>query len=144
MLILLQRQGAFVLDQILPKPEYGIKSREDQNKNVSLWDLMHPQAANASASAAKTYQKPAGAENGSSKRNERRDPIGYFDDTKYGGSLGNGQSNPTYANGSPEAAAAQRGNYQPTWGNESKSASPLGGNGQSETANELLDRAMTY
>lgn len=145
----MQRQGAYVLDPLLPRPEHGLKSREDRNKNVSLWDIMHPENTQLMGNQppkTQIYQRPP-TENPDVARNQRRDPIGYFDDTKYGGSL---RANNQQASPSPVIKAAntqQDARYQPSW---TAGNSPVNGvndqprSNHYDAPNELLDQAMSY
>lgn len=54
------------------------------NKGTSVWDCMHPveEPRGNSPLKAQVYQKPPSGKL-SESRNQRRDPIGYFEDTKY-------------------------------------------------------------
>lgn len=127
------------MDQVEPKPFVGTQVRPDSNKGTSVWDVMHPSDAPLGNPVARTeiYRKTSGSHPDS--RNQRRDPIGYFEDTKFGGSLGsqfqNGNPGPNFnPNLKANTHEPYPAPYQPSWTN--------GGN--SEDANELLDKAMMY
>lgn len=83
-------------------------------------------------------------------RQQRRDPIGYFEDTKFGGSLGNHLTNlnplPTFNNNIMANTREQtQANYQPSWnGNGDSGSQPLNDQRGPNNANELFDNAMMY
>jgi hypothetical protein len=110
-----------------------LKVRPDLNKGTSVWDVMHPNDEIAGPLASKTriYQKSSPI-NKELARNQRRDPIGYFEDNKYGGSFGFQKSNQLDQIQVNEQNGA---NYKPSW---SQSEAP------NEKPNDLLDAAMIY
>lgn len=115
------------MEQIQPRTEYGLKSRNDSSNGTSLWDLMHPDNSKAKGkTSSNKLEQTIPVLHVNDPRNQRRDPIGYFSDMKYGDKVANGKS--------PAM-------YQPTWNGS--------GNGHrdeqfEETGNELIDRAMMY
>ena len=122
--ILKKRQGAFVLEQIQPRPEYGLKSRHNLSNVTTLWDLMHPDNSKMKEKAAKATEN---FHQLNDPRNQRRDPIGYFSDMKYGDKMSNNNNNGNKATPEPTT-------YQPTWN----------GDGEVDAGNELIDRALIY
>ncbi|RNA26547.1 hypothetical protein BpHYR1_053643 [Brachionus plicatilis] len=116
-----KRQGAFVLDQMEPRRVAGTQSRADSNKGVGMWDVMHPSDVPVGVTTPNTsiYKKPPSGVTDEQRR-QRRDPIGYFDDSKFGGSFGQGLSNINPAqNFNPVLQANTKepitGGYQPSW-----------------------------
>lgn len=91
-----RRQGAFVLDQVEPKPGMGLRSRPQSNGGSSVWNAMHPSDCKEEDLDSR---KPSGVRkvhpnpqvNGNP--NDRRDPIGYFNDKTQGGSYGYNNNN---------------------------------------------------
>jgi len=123
------RHGAFVMEQEYPKASVGIKSRPDANKGTSVWDAMHPGTDVIGNTPPKTqiYQKPPSGKP-EVLQNQRRDPIGYFEDTKFGGEvLQNGDNH--------------LNSYHPSW---NQSDENLNQQDQYLRPNELLDNAMRY
>ena len=133
------------MEQVEPRQPVGTQVRPDSNKGVSVWDVMHPNDAALGSpevlpSRTGIYRKTSGQQPDS--RNQRRDPIGYFEDTKFGGSLGSQYQS---ANPGPNFNPNLKANthepfpapYQPSWKNGGNSDAPL-------NANELLDQAMIY
>lgn len=145
------RQGAFVVNQVEPKPVIGTRARPDSNKSSSVWDAMHPQENPLGPGTpprilkTQTAEKPYNTSQDS--RQIRRDPIGYFEDTKFGGSLGqnipNGNPMPGF---NPNLMANTREptqqSYQPSWNGENN-FQPLNDQ-RPPNANELFDNAMMY
>ena len=127
-----KRQGAFVLEQVEPKPPVGTKNRPNLNRGTSMWDVMHQnneqQQQQQAALESKPPQQPRGQQNyqlqkpQSSKpdlnRNgKRRDPIGYFDDERFGGSMGQEMPNVNPGpNFNQNIKANTREQYNPSWG----------------------------
>lgn len=154
-----KRQGAFVIEQIEPRPNFGTKIRPDSNKGTSVWDAMHPAepvVGSLPPRPSAMYQKQPS--NSEILRNQRRDPIGYFEDTKFGGSYG--QSMPVI-NPGPNfnqniLANTQESNYKPSWPPTTRQGPPtpqLNGhpnghasnqNDHYQSANDLLENAMNY
>jgi len=102
-----KRQGAFVLDQYEPKHQLGTKQHSDMNKGTSVWDCMHhtDEVVGNPEPKAQVYQKPFSGKPGSS--NQRRDPIGYYEETnKYTDNANGGMV--------PKSASKQ---YTPSWSN---------------------------
>ena len=136
-----KRHGAFVIEQVEPKPTLGTQNRPDSNKSASVWDVMHPQENSLGQLPKNThiYQKQVSAKP-EVLQNQRRDPIGYFEDTKF---AGNAASN-FYVNNS-ENNSNERQNrdpsYQPSWSNINSSSTNLK-RAEFGEANELLDNAM--
>lgn len=83
-----RRQGAFVMDQIEPKPAVGLQSRPNSNAGTSVWGAMHPsdQKDDFNPNSRQTSGLRQ-VKNNNNDPNKRRDPIGYFDDNKTGGSM---------------------------------------------------------
>lgn len=103
----------------------GTQSRADSNKGLSMWDVMHPNQSPLGSASPNTliYKKPPSGVT-DEQRKQRRDPIGYFDDTRFGGSLGQGSVNTNPGpNFNPIIQANTRepigGGYQPSWNNAS-------------------------
>lgn len=87
-----RRQGAFVMDQLEPKKPIGLKSRPDSNSGSSVWSAMHPndQKSDSNSNSRQTSGlRKVLNPNPSAKNdpNQRRDPIGYFNDNIVGGSM---------------------------------------------------------
>ena len=117
------------MEQEYPKSSVGIKSRPDANKGTSVWDAMHPSTDAIGNTPPKTqiYQKPPSGKP-EVLQNQRRDPIGYFEDTKFGGEvLQNGDNH--------------LNSYHPSW---NQSDENLNQQDQYLRPNELLDNAMRY
>ena len=154
--LILKRQGAFVIDQIEPKPVIGTRVRPDSNKSNSVWDAMHPQEnvigqqPPARINKTQTQEKPYSANPES--RNQRRDPIGYFEDTKFGGSLGGHLTNvnpmPNFNTNimANTREFTQPATYQPSWNGNGSETNLQQMNDQKPmaSANELFDNAMMY
>jgi hypothetical protein len=115
-----------------------LKVRPDFNKGTSVWDVMHPneEAAGPLAPKTRVLQKSSSI-NKELAQNQRRDPIGYFEDNKYGGSFGflnSSQLNQMSEQNEASASTAQNINeYKPSW-NQIPNEKP----------NDLLDAAMSY
>lgn len=103
-----KRQGAFVLDQVQPqhqqsqqRPQYGLKTRVDSGKGASIWDLMQPENKSKTSQPSQNERMAEAAAAAAAAemdaRNHRRDPIGYFSDTKYGDQYKNYK--PSWTNG---------------------------------------------
>ena len=118
------------MDQIEPKPVIGMRTRPDSNSGTSVWSAMHPNDNDISGPPVKQLglRKQTSSLSAKGDSAQRRDPIGYFEDNKFGGSYGSSLSKSNYeqANQTP---AAYDGNYKPSW---------------SPSSNELLDNAMMY
>lgn len=147
------RQGAFVVNQVEPKPALGTRVRPDSNKSTSVWDAMHPldnpvgPGTPARILKTQTAEKPYTIHQES--RQQRRDPIGYFEDTKFGGSLGTHLSNlnplPSFNNNIMANTREQsHGNYQPSWNGNGESNLNSLNDQRGPDANELFDNAMMY
>jgi hypothetical protein len=163
-----------VIEQIEPKPFYGTKVRPDSNKGTSVWDAMHPQDNVVGHLPPKPNMYPRNPSGNSEvQRNQRRDPIGYFEDTKFGGSFGShlNNSNPG-PNFNPNIQAnTQENRYQPSWSSSNTPQIPPSPQNQfqqqngynyqapppqanlnyyapneqyHESANDLLENAMKY
>lgn len=114
---------------------------------------MHPDDSLIGQIAPKTqvYQKPPTV-NPDVARNQRRDPIGYFEDTKFGGSLGSNMPNTNPGpNFNPNIMANTREapnglQYQPSWSNSNTPANnmPADHYNDHQTSNDLLENAMKY
>jgi len=108
-----KRQGAFVLDQVQPRSVYGLKARRDSNNGASIWELMQPMnQPSASGQRPPIQQQRDSAD----VRNQRRDPIGYFSDMKYGDEF-------DYGNKKSSA-------YQPSWESNGATHQPIAINGE--------------
>lgn len=108
-----KRQGAFVLDQVQPRSVYGLKARRDSNNGASIWELMQPMnQPSASGQRPPVQQQRDSAD----VRNQRRDPIGYFSDMKYGDEF-------DYGNKKSSA-------YQPSWESNGATHQPIAINGE--------------
>ncbi|CAF1086770.1 unnamed protein product [Brachionus calyciflorus] len=139
-----KRHGAFVAEQIEPKPVLGTRSRPDSNKGVGMWDVMHPGDEPIGQPNQNTliYKKPPSGVN-DEQRKQRRDPIGYYDDTRFGGSAGQNRPNknpapsfnPILQTNSKEPVV---NGYQPSWNthgySENVNAQP----------NDLFETQMNY
>ena len=110
---------------------------------------MHPQdnpvgpSTPARVLKTQTAEKPYNANQES--RGQRRDPIGYFEDTKFGGSLGANFSNVNpMPNFNPNLMANTREpTYQPSWNGSENNFQPLNDQ-RPPNANELFNDAMMY
>ena len=70
-----------MLDQVQPRPEYGLKTRNDSSSGASIWDLMQPDSKSKRSVTSANEHTSSSAND---RNRARRDPIGYFSDTKYG------------------------------------------------------------
>ncbi len=134
-----KRQGAYVMEQVEPKPAVGLKQRPNLDRGSSMWDAMHhnePPTAPAQLPPRPQLKPASGKANSAA---QRRDPIGYFDDEKFGGSMGQEMTNlnpgPSF---NPHLKANTR-EYNPSW--QQPQMMPAGDAGY---ANELLENAMRY
>ena len=127
------------MEQELPKPSLGIKSRPDANKGTSVWDAMHPnhdEVVGNPPPKTQIYSKPPSGRP-EVLQNQRRDPIGYFEDTKFGAVE---QDVAAEVNNNHRA---MNGGYQPSWNNSDEDLQDRQ-DYQSIKANDLLDNAMRY
>ena len=146
-----KRQGGFTLEQVEPKPPVGLKARPSFNRGTSVWDAMHHHSNhNDSAGGRQELPPPPPSRpqlrpaQSSKSGNQRRDPIGYFDDEKFGGSMGQEFTNLNPgSNFNQNINANTRENYNPSW--SSNQQQTRGGvELQQVPANELLENAMKY
>lgn len=151
-----KRQGGFVMEQIEPKPPVGLKARPNFNRGASVWDVMHPEykngedkdndlngKLNGSRGSLSAQKPPSGHVNRESRRNnERRDPIGYYSDDKFGGSMGADLPNlaPGPSFNQNIKANTREAAYNPSW---QQPGGPVG-EPQYMSANQLLEDAMRY
>ena len=118
-----KRQGAYVIEQIEPKPALGLRTHVDRNKGASVWDAMHldespitrlpPTAPVARHSATNDQQQ---------YRNQRRDPIGYYEDPKFGAPKPDMPSSAPVAHHHHQPAAAQQ---QPSYAEAANNVAQL-------------------
>ncbi len=134
-----KRPGAYVTEQVEPKPAVGLKQRPNLDRGSSMWDAMHHTEAPTAPQQLppRPQLKPP---SGKASAAQRRDPIGYFDDGKFGGSLGQEMTNlnpgPSF---NPHLQANTR-EYNPSWQQPPMPVhDPVHG-----YANELLENAMRY
>lgn len=94
------------MDQVQPhqqpqqRPQYGLKARVDSGKGASIWDLMQPENKTKAEPSQNDRMAAAAAAAAAAEmdaRYQRRDPIGYFSDTKYGDQFKNYK--PSWTNG---------------------------------------------
>lgn len=87
-----------------------------------MWDVMHPNENSMGSNSPNSliYKKPPSGVTDEQRR-QRRDPIGYFDDTKFGGSFGQDLTVMNQApNFNPNIQANTKeliNGYQPSWNN---------------------------
>lgn len=79
-----KRQGAYVIEQVEPKPPLGTRNYVDLHKGASVWDAMHLDEPSKLPPVAPARHSAAPMSN-EQYRNQRRDPIGYYEDPKFGG-----------------------------------------------------------
>lgn len=100
------------MEQVQPRPEFGLKSRNDSSNGTSIWELMQPENKSKKTSIQHEPMAQHSMSSSAEARNRRRDPIGYFSDTKYGDQLQQQQL--------AHAAAFEnnrRAAYEPSWNN---------------------------
>jgi hypothetical protein len=130
------------MEQEYPKPSMGLKSRPDVNKGTSVWDAMHPNTDSVVGNPppkTQIYSKPPSGRP-EVLQNQRRDPIGYFEDTKFGAVE---QDEPLVNHRAINGGGGVGGGYQPSWNNSDEDLDRLDVV-QSSKANDLLDNAMRY
>lgn len=134
------------MEQIEPRPVLGTRARPDSNKGTSVWDVMHPTDLPAGNPPPITHhhRKASGGVT-DEMRNQRRDPIGYYEDTKFGGSLGANMPNlnpgPNFNQNLKANTQENYGSYQPSWSNHGSTVNLQQYNDQ---PNDLLEAAMVY
>ncbi len=145
-----------MIEQIEPPQFYGTKVRPDSNKGSSVWDAMHPAdippASNGNLPPRppslyhKTVQQINPQPNPESAKIQRRDPIGYFEDNKFGGSFGSHlpNNNPGPSFNRNISANTQEKTYQPSWSASQSQAPPSPQQNGPQSANDLLENAMMY
>jgi hypothetical protein len=107
-----------------------------------MWDVMHPMDEPKEPVNPNTliYKKPPSGV-ADELRRQRRDPIGYFDDTRFGGSTGQALPNTNPApNYNPHIQANTKepiGAYQPSWNNSYPEPAV-------NQPNDLFEAAMAY
>lgn len=104
---------------------------------------MHPANAPNGIPAPNTqiYKKPNSG-NPDEMRRQRRDPIGYFEDNKFGGSVGQNLANTNPGpNFNQNISANTQEAYQPSWSNH---GSMVNLQQYGDQPNDLLDAAMMY
>lgn len=79
-----KRQGAYVIEQIEPKPALGLRTHVDRNKGASVWDAMHLDESPVTRLPPTAPMARHSALTNEQYRNQRRDPIGYYEDPKFG------------------------------------------------------------
>jgi hypothetical protein len=125
----------------------------NQNKGSSVWSAMHPndnQNGGLNDSRQTSGVRKVMQTADKNDPSKRRDPIGYFNDEKFGGSLGF-NSNSNSRNGNRHELQEVLGNqyqgmmrnegpesYNPSWNNQGTQFS----NGHAQNGNELLDNAI--
>jgi hypothetical protein len=144
-----KRHGAYVVEQVEPKPVLGTKNRPLSLRGGSVWDLMHPSEEPTGPAPPKPtvhYKPPSGK--AADQKNMRRDPIGYYDDEKFGGSMGTGlaaTNNPAPNFNHQIMANTRENQYNPSWnGGHLQKQSSLDSAIDPYSANDLLDNAMKY
>jgi hypothetical protein len=159
-----KRLGGYVMEQVEPKLPVGLKQRPNLDRGASVWDAMHQSepVTGPQQPAARPQLKPP---SGKPDRvgSQRRDPIGYFDDEKFGGSMGQEMTNlnagPAF---NPHLKANTREPYNPSWQQQQlqlqqqqqqlqQQQQPVNGNSSymneplyPNDANDLLENAMRY
>lgn len=106
----------------------GTKSQPEFNKGISVWDAMHPNvdvAGNSQSKSRISSKSPSGKVE--TLQNIRRDPIGYFEDTKFG-------INPVHT----QNQNGQLNGYLPSW------KSLEDNQYENSKANELLENQIKY
>ena len=123
------------------------------NKGTSVWDCMHPSelATGNSEPRAQIYSKPPSGKPDS--RNQRRDPIGYFEDTnKYATNnlpmvpkSASKQYTPSWSNGYAKDEPTMEGSraaYGSHYGSTVNTTNHVANESDYANSNDLLDQAM--
>lgn len=131
----------------------GTKQHTDLNRGTSVWDCMHPTDLPVGNSEPKTqvYQKPYSGKPES--RNQRRDPIGYYQETQYSDSANGAmipksaskQYTPSWSNGYAKEEPTMEGsksNYANSYAQMNANLNNNNNSNEFVNSNELLDQAM--